>query len=177
MPESPKVGSFSSIDDVDFGDGVIVHGHANLYGCRIGDGCRIGAFVEIQRGAVLGRRVRVQSHTFICSGVTIDDDVFVGHNVSFVNDRYPTVPKAAAARWTLEGVKVGRGASIGTGAVILCGVTIGEGAVVGAGAVVTSDVAAHTVVVGVPAKLLRVIPQDQHWFGGERPEAGAGKES
>jgi acetyltransferase-like isoleucine patch superfamily enzyme len=163
-----KIGPYSSVaDDVRFGEDVIVHGHANLYGCQIGDQSRIGRFVEIQRGATLGKRVRVQSHTFICSGVAIEDDVFIGHHVSFVNDRYPTAPKAAAGEWTLEGVRVGRGASVGTGAVILCGVTIGEGAVVGAGAVVTGDVPPHAVVAGVPAKILRIVPEGHRWQGGE----------
>jgi len=167
-----EIGQFCTIaDDVEFGKGVVVFGHANLYGCRIGDGARIGAFVEIQRDADLGRRVRVQSHTFICSGVVIEDDAFIGHNVSFVNDRYPTAAKAAAGTWHMEPSRVCRGASIGSGVVVLCGVTVGEGAVVGAGSVVTHDVASHTVVAGSPARVVRALAPDEQWQGGARPAA------
>lgn len=151
-----RIGPFCTIaDDVAFGEDVVVYGHANLYGCRIGDGSRIGTFVEIQRDAVIGRRVRVQSHTFICSSVTIEDDVFIGHNVSFINDRLPSAPEAAAGTWKAEATVVRRLATIGTGAVILCGLEIGEGAVVGAGAVVTADVPAYAVVAGNPARPIR----------------------
>lgn len=174
---APTIGPYCSIaDDVQFGRDVVVFGHANLYGCTIGDESRIGRFVEIQRGAVIGRRVRVQTHSFICSSIMIEDDVFVGHNVNFINDRYPTSGKARPpARWTMEATSVGRGASIGTGAVILCGVTIGEGAVVGAGSVVSHDVPAHTVVAGVPARVLREIPLEDRWQGGETPGTNRGE--
>ena len=142
-------------DDVQLGRDVAIFEFVNLYGCTIGDESRIGAFVEIQRDVVVGRRVRIQSHTFICSGVQVDDDVFVGHNVTFINDRYPTVEGARTGSWTLEPTVVKRGASIGSGAVILCGLTIGEGARVGAGAVVVDDVPPGALVVGVPAKVIR----------------------
>jgi acetyltransferase-like isoleucine patch superfamily enzyme len=133
---------------------VAIFEFVNLYGCEIGDGSRIGTFVEIQRNAVIGRRVRVQSHTFICAGVRIEDDVFIGHNVTFINDRHPSAEGARTGRWTLEPTLVKRGASIGSGAVILCGLTIGEGARIGAGAVVTHDVSAFEQVAGVPARAL-----------------------
>ncbi len=144
--------------DVEAGSGVIAHPTANLYGCRIGDDTRVGAFVEIQRGAVVGARCKISSHSFVCEGVTIEDEVFVGHGVCFTNDRVPraTNPDGSLQRpgdWELLPTRVGRRASIGTGAVILP-VTIGEGAVVGAGSVVTHDVAANTTVVGNPARIL-----------------------
>jgi UDP-2-acetamido-3-amino-2,3-dideoxy-glucuronate N-acetyltransferase len=143
--------------DVDFGTDVVVHSFTNLYGCRIGDGTRIGTFVEIQRGAVVGARCKIQSHTFICDGVEIGDGVFVGHGVLFVNDKTPRATAADGALagigdWELLPVRVGDGAAIGSGAVILGGVTIGERALVGAGAVVTRDVAPGEVVAGVPAR-------------------------
>jgi acetyltransferase-like isoleucine patch superfamily enzyme len=168
----PSIGSFCTIaDDVIFGAGVIVHGHANLYGCRIGDQSRIGTFVEIQRDVLIGKRVRIQSHTFVCSEVTIEDDVFVGHNVNFINDRYPTARKAASGDWKSERTLVGKGASLGTGAIILCGISIGEGAVIGAGSVVTRDVAPHTVVAGNPARQIRTLAPEESWSGGERNPA------
>ena len=168
---NPKIGKFCTIaPDVEFGDQVVVHGFANLYGCRIGDCCRIGTFVEIQRDTTLGKGVRVQSHTFICSNIVIEDDVFIGHNVSFVNDRYPTSFKANTGSWKTEGVLVGRGASIGTGAVVLCGVEIGEGAVIGAGSVVTRDVMPHTIVAGVPAKTIRKLKSDEQGREGQPSE-------
>jgi UDP-2-acetamido-3-amino-2,3-dideoxy-glucuronate N-acetyltransferase len=139
------------IDDVQFGDDVVVLSFTNLYGCRIGDRTRIGPFVEIQRGAVVGADCKIQSHTFICDGVTIEDEVFVGHGVMFVNDKRPR----AAGEWELLRTVVERGASIGSGAVILGGVRIGSGALVGAGAVVTRDVARGEVVAGVPARATR----------------------
>lgn len=143
---------------VSLGPGVIIHHPdlVNLYGCHIGEETKIGAFVEIQKQARVGRRCKISSHSFLCEGVTIEDDVFVGHGVIFINDRYPRATVAGRlqtdADWTVVPTTVKRGASIGSGAVILCGVTIGEGACIGAGAVVTHDVPAHTTVVGVPAR-------------------------
>lgn len=172
---APEIGPFCSIaPDVRFGLRVKVFGHANLYGCSIGDDSRVGTFVEVQRDAVIGKRVRVQSHSFICSGIVIEDDVFISHNVSFINDRYPTAPKAAPpGTWTQESTRVCRGATIGTGSVVLCGLTIGEGAVVGAGSVVTRNVPPHTIVAGAPARVLRILEPDERWLGGERlPQHG-----
>jgi len=130
----------------------------NLYGCRIGAGTRIGTFVEIQKGVTVGRRCKISSHTFVCEGVTIEDEVFVGHGVVFINDPYPRATidgrLQTEADWTVVPTRVGRGASIGSGAAIMCGLTIGEGALIGAGAVVTRDVAPGTTVAGVPARLL-----------------------
>jgi acetyltransferase-like isoleucine patch superfamily enzyme len=146
--------------DVRLGRGVRVYNFVNLYGCEIGDGTRIGTFVEIQKGARIGRNCKVSSHTFICEGVEIDDEVFIGHNVNFINDKYPraTTPGGAPqteADWTLVGTRVERGASIGTGAVILCGVRIGAGSTVGAGSVVTRDVPPGATVAGNPAREIK----------------------
>lgn len=131
----------------------------NLYGCTIGDETKIGAFVEIQKNAAVGARCKISSHTFVCEGVTIEDEVFVGHGVMFTNDVYPRATAGGAlqteADWKVVPTRVERGASIGSGAVILAGVTIGRGALVGAGAVVTKDVEPHTIVKGVPARLTR----------------------
>jgi UDP-2-acetamido-3-amino-2,3-dideoxy-glucuronate N-acetyltransferase len=151
-------------DDVELGIGVVVRPFTNLYGCRIGAGTTIGPFVEIQRGVVVGERCKISSHTFICEGVEIHDEVFVGHHVCFTNDRHPraTTPSGriqGPADWSLEPSRVGRRASIGSGAVILPGVVVGEGAVVGAGAVVTRDVPAGVTVVGNPAR--RVAARDE----------------
>jgi UDP-2-acetamido-3-amino-2,3-dideoxy-glucuronate N-acetyltransferase len=148
------------LNDVEFGEDVVVQAFTNLYGCRIGDGTRVGPYVEIQRDAEVGSRCKIQSHSFICSGVTIEDDVFVGHGVMFINDRRPRATGADGAllvegEWALEPTVVARGASIGSGAVVLCGIRIGEGALIGAGAVVTRDVAPGEIVAGVPAKPLR----------------------
>ncbi len=150
------------IDDVDFGEGVVVQAFTNLYGCRIGDGSRVGPFVEIQRGAVVGARCKISSHAFVCAGVELGDEVFVGHGVVFTNDRYPRATTADGALrrdedWVLERTIVRRRASIGSGAVVLCGLTIGEGAIVGAGAVVTRDVPDGAVVAGNPARVLRTV--------------------
>ncbi len=132
-------------------------GLVNLYGCAIGDSTKIGAFVEIQKNATIGRMCKISSHTFVCEGVTIEDDVFVGHGVMFINDRYPRATADGSlqteADWQVVPTRVRRGASIGSGAVIMCGVTIGERALVGAGAVVTHDVPADAVVAGVPARV------------------------
>jgi acetyltransferase-like isoleucine patch superfamily enzyme len=131
----------------------------NLYGCSVGDESKIGTFVEIQKGAVIGARCKISSHTFICEGVTIDDEVFIGHGVMFTNDRYPRAATAdgslqTEADWAVEATRVKRGASIGSNATVISGVTIGEGAVVGAGAVVTKNVADHAIVAGVPARVI-----------------------
>jgi UDP-2-acetamido-3-amino-2,3-dideoxy-glucuronate N-acetyltransferase len=136
----------------------------NLYGCSIGADTRIGAFVEIQRGADIGARCKISSHAFICTGVTIEDEVFVGHGVVFTNDRFPraTVESGAlqgGGDWTLERTRVGHRASIGSHATILCGLTIGEGAMIGAGAVVTRSVPPHTLVAGVPARVVGPAPK------------------
>jgi acetyltransferase-like isoleucine patch superfamily enzyme len=147
--------------DVVLGDRVtIFHPElVNLYGCRVGDDTRIGAFVEIQKNAAIGRRCKISSHTFICEGVTVEDEVFVGHGVMFINDPRPRATTASgipqtAIDWQVVPTRVCRGASIGSGATILCGVTIGEHALVGAGAVVTRDVGAGETVAGVPARVL-----------------------
>ena len=146
--------------DVRLGRDVKIFEFVNLYGCEIGDDSKIGTFVEIQRGAKIGRRVKVSSHTFICEGVEIEDDVFVGHAVTFINDRYPSAVTAdgkppTAADWTVVPTIVRKSASIGSGSTILCGVEIGEGALVGAGSVVTKSVPPHTIVAGNPARMLR----------------------
>jgi acetyltransferase-like isoleucine patch superfamily enzyme len=148
------------IDDVAFGDGVVVFPFTNLYGCRIGDNTRVGPFVEIQRGAVIGANCKIQSHTFICDGVEIEDEVFVAHGVLFVNDNYPRATTALGrlqveGDWQLLPIVVERRATIGSGAVLLGGVRIGAGALVGAGAVVTHDVAPGATVAGVPARALQ----------------------
>jgi acetyltransferase-like isoleucine patch superfamily enzyme len=146
-------------ENVVLGDGTkIFHPSlVNLYGCEIGRESKIGAFVEVQKGAVIGARCKISSHAFVCEGVTIEDEVFVGHGVMFTNDRYPraTNPDGSLqteADWGIEPTRVKRGASIGSNATIIAGVTIGEGALVGAGAVVTTDVADFAIVVGVPAR-------------------------
>jgi acetyltransferase-like isoleucine patch superfamily enzyme len=148
--------------DVKLGEGVKLSKFINLYGCEIGDETKIGAFVEIQKNASVGRRCKISSHTFICEGVTIEDNVFVGHGVMFINDLYPRATTAGGglqteADWKVERTVVKKGASIGSGATILANTTIGENAIVGAGAVVTKDVPANTIVTGVPARVLRQI--------------------
>jgi UDP-2-acetamido-3-amino-2,3-dideoxy-glucuronate N-acetyltransferase len=145
-------------DDVQIGDRVHLAPFVNLYGCVIGDDTRLGTFVEIQCDARVGRRCKISSHTFICSGVEIGDEVFIGHGVIFINDRRPHATNSdgtlqTAADWRMEPTSVGRAASIGSGAIIMCGVRIGEAALIGAGALVTHDVAAGTTVYGVPARV------------------------
>ncbi len=146
---------------VRLGRNVVIHHPdlVNLYGCQVGDDTKIGSFVEIQKNATIGSFCKISSHTFICEGVEIDDEVFVGHGVMFINDPYPRATSGGAlqteADWKVVPTRVRRGASIGSGAVIMCGVTIGERALVGAGAVVTHDVPADSVVAGVPARLHR----------------------
>ncbi|MDX2080730.1 MAG: acyltransferase [Terrimicrobiaceae bacterium] len=142
--------------DVELGQNVQIRGFVNLYGCQIGDSTRIGPFVEIQKGARIGRRCKISSHTFICEGVEIADEVFIGHGVIFTNDRFPRAccpdgSPQSALDWTCERTHVGHGASIGSGATILCGVRIGPGAMIGAGSVVTRDVPAAATVAGNPA--------------------------
>jgi acetyltransferase-like isoleucine patch superfamily enzyme len=146
--------------DVKLGQDVAIYSFVNLYGCEIGDGSKIGAFVEVQKGARIGRNCKISSHTFVCEGVTIEDGVFVGHNVSFINDKYPRATNAdgsmqTEADWSVQHTTVKRGASIGTGATILGGLSIGEGAIVGAGAVVTRDVPDGATVAGNPARVLK----------------------
>ena len=147
------------IDGVEFGEDVIVQAFTNLYGCTIGDGTRVGTFVEIQRGATVGARCKIQSHTFICTGVELGDEVFVGHGVVFINDKRPRATNDEGTLqtdddWTLMPTTVERRASIGSGAIVLGGLRIGEGAVIGAGAVVTRDVAPGATVAGSPARTL-----------------------
>jgi acetyltransferase-like isoleucine patch superfamily enzyme len=152
--------------DVRLGEGVTLGKFINLYGCEIGDDTRIGAFVEIQKNAAVGRRCKISSHTFICEGVTIEDHVFVGHSVTFINDSYPraTTPTGelqTAKDWKVEATRVKRGASIGSGATILSRVVIGENAIVGAGSVVTRDVPDNAIVAGSPATVRRFIDADR----------------
>jgi len=148
--------------DVRLGKNVKLSKFINLYGCEIGDDTKIGAFVEVQKGATIGKSCKISSHTFICEGVTIEDNVFIGHNVTFINDTYPRATASDGELqtdndWKVETTVVKRGASIGSGATILSRVTIGENAIVGAGSVVTKDVAANTIVAGAPARVLRLL--------------------
>ena len=146
-------------DDVQLGNDVRLSKFINLYGCVIGDGTKIGAFVEVQKNAFIGRNCKIQSHTFICEGVTIEDEVFVGHGVTFVNDSFPRATTGGKlqteADWKVEPTLVKKGATIGSGSTILANVTIGENAIVGAGSVVTKDVPANTIVAGNPARVNR----------------------
>ena len=149
--------------DVKLGQGVKLSKFINLYGCQIGDETKIGAFVEIQKNASVGRRCKVSSHTFVCEGVTIEDNVFIGHGVTFINDSYPRATAEGGhlqteQDWKVEKTVVKRGASIGSGVTILANVKIGENAIVGAGSMVTRDVPPNTIVAGNPAKILRSIP-------------------
>ena len=152
--------------DVKFGKGVRTYGFVNLYGCQIGDDVKIGTFVEIQKGAEIGNRCKISSHSFICEGVTIEDEVFIGHNVTFTNDLYPRATNSDGSLktekdWTCTPTLVKRGASIGSSATLLCGITIGEHAVVGAGSVVTRDVPDYTVVAGNPARVLKKLKRSE----------------
>ncbi len=147
---------------VKLGADVRIFGFVNLYGCEIGDGSKVGTFVEIQKGAKIGKRCKISSHTFICEGVTIEDEVFIGHGVMFTNDMFPRATAGdgklqTEADWTCLPTVVKKGASIGSNVTLLCGITIGEGAIVGAGSVVTKDVPPGVIVVGNPAKVLRKI--------------------
>lgn len=156
---------FRLAPDVKLGRDVSFHAFVNLYGCEIGDETKIGAFVEIGRGAVIGQRVKISCNSFICEGVTIEDEVFIGPGVMFTNDKSPRSTTAdgtlqSAADWLCTPTVVKRSASIGSNATIVCGVTIGEGAMVGAGSVVTRDVPAHTLVAGVPARVIRILDDE-----------------
>jgi acetyltransferase-like isoleucine patch superfamily enzyme len=157
------VNEFCSIAaDVKLGKDVKLSKFINMYGCEVGDETKIGAFVEIQKNARVGRRCKISSHTFVCEGVQIEDNVFIGHGVTFINDSYPRATAGdgqlqTEADWRVESTVIKKGASIGSGATILCNVVVGENAIVGAGSVVTRDVPANTIVAGNPAKILRSI--------------------
>jgi acetyltransferase-like isoleucine patch superfamily enzyme len=148
--------------DVKLGKGVRIYGVVNLYGCEIGDDVKIGNFVEIQKGVKVGNRCKVSSHSFLCEGVTLEDEVFIGHNVTFTNDRYPRATAGGQLQtekdWLCIPTLVKKGASIGSSATLLCGITIGEQAIVGAGSVVTKDVPAYAVVAGNPARMIKTVP-------------------
>jgi UDP-2-acetamido-3-amino-2,3-dideoxy-glucuronate N-acetyltransferase len=146
--------------DVKLGKNVCIRDFTNLYGCEIGDDVKIGAFVEIQKGVKIGNRCKISSHTFICEGVSLEDDIFIGHNVTFTNDRYPRATNGngrlqTEADWACIRTLIKRGASIGSGTTLLCGITIGENAMIGAGSVVTKDVPPGAVVAGNPARVIR----------------------
>jgi acetyltransferase-like isoleucine patch superfamily enzyme len=148
------------LNHVEVGEGVKIFSFVNAYHCKIGTGSKVGTFVEIQRGVEIGENCKISSHSFICEGVKIEDNVFIGHNVTFVNDRYPRATNVDGsiqtdADWKLETTLIKKGASIGSSVTILCGITVGEGALVGAGSVVTKDVAPNTIVAGNPAKQIK----------------------
>jgi acetyltransferase-like isoleucine patch superfamily enzyme len=152
-----------SLNNVRLGKDVKIFNFVNAYGCTIDDGSKVGAFVEIQKGAYIGKNCKVSSHTFICEGVHIEDNVFIGHNVTFINDRFPRATNEDGsmqtdADWSVETTRVGKGASLGSSVTILCGVNIGEHAIVGAGSVVTKDVPSYTIVAGNPARVIRKTP-------------------
>ena len=160
----------SVADDVKLGQNVQLYNFVNLYGCEIDDDTKIGTFVEIQKGAKIGKRCKISSHTFICEGVTIEDNCFIGHNVTFINDLYPrsTTPGGEMQTeedWDCVNTLVKKGASIGSSATILCGITVGENAVIGAGSVVTKDVPANVIVAGNPARILREIGEESKGEG------------
>src|SRR5678816_1601682 len=149
---------------VKLGERVALNAFTNLYGCEIGDDVKIGTFVEIQKGAKIGRRCKISSHSFLCQGVTLEDDVFIGHNVTFTNDLYPRATNSngelqTEADWNCAQTLIKKGAAIGSGATLLCGITVGEHAIVGAGSVVTRDVPPCTIAAGNPARVLRAIPR------------------
>lgn len=156
--------------DVRLGKGVKLSSFINLYGCEIGEDTKIGAFVEIQKNAFVGKRCKISSHTFICEGVTIEDNVFIGHGVTFINDSYPRATTTGGALqteadWKVERTLVKQGASIGSGSTILSNVTIGENAIVGAGSVVTTDVAPNSIVYGNPARVRRLVDEEATTVG------------
>ena len=166
MDERVSVNDYASVTaDVKLGRDVKLGKFINLYGCAIGDETKLGAFVEIQKNATIGRRCKISSHTFICEGVNIEDEVFIGHGVTFTNDMYPRATTGGALQtasdWKVEPTLVKKGASIGSGATILCNLVIGERAIVGAGAVVTRNVPPGAIVAGNPARVLRSISSDQ----------------
>jgi acetyltransferase-like isoleucine patch superfamily enzyme len=151
--------------DVKLGRNVHIHDFVNLYGCEIGDETKIGAFVEVQKGARIGKRCKISSHTFICEGVTIETEVFIGHGVTFINDRYPRATNAAGmlqteADWNCQKTVVRRGASVGSGATLLGGITVGKNAIIGAGSVVTKDVPPNMTVAGNPARVLKDLARE-----------------
>lgn len=172
LPEFARVAP-----DVKLGQGVRIFAFVNLYGCEIGDDTKVGTFVEIQKGSRIGRRCKISSHTFICEGVTIEDEVFIGHNVTFINDLFPRSTNSSGTLQTEEDWKcvptlIKRGASIGSSATLLCGITIGEGALVGAGSVVTHDVPPYAVVAGNPAKVIKMLPRPEAMSSGAYHGAG-----
>jgi acetyltransferase-like isoleucine patch superfamily enzyme len=153
-----------SLNNVKVGKDVKIFNFVNAYGCSIDDGTKVGAFVEIQKGATIGKNCKISSHTFICEGVHIDDNVFIGHNVTFINDKFPRATNAdgsmqTEADWKMEETHIKKGASIGSSVTILCGITIGENAIVGAASMVTKDVPAHAIVAGNPAKIIKYTNQ------------------
>ncbi|MGN6552580.1 MAG: acyltransferase [Verrucomicrobiota bacterium] len=159
------------------GKGTRIFGFTNLYGCEIGEDSKIGTFVEIQKGARIGNRCKVSSHTFICEGVTLEDEVFIGHGVMFTNDLYPRATAESGglqteADWTCIPTLVKRGASIGSGATLLCGITIGEKAIIGAGSVVTKDVPPGVIVAGNPARVMKMIPKSNEASAKSSPASG-----
>jgi acetyltransferase-like isoleucine patch superfamily enzyme len=164
-PTKPNLPPYQQIaPDVKLGKGVRLYGFINLYGCEIGDDVKVGTFVEIQKGARIGNRCKISSHSFICEGVILEDEVFVGHNVTFINDLFPRATTEdgrmqTEADWRCIPTLVKKGASIGSSATLLCGITVGEYAIIGAGSVVTKDVPPYSVVVGNPAKVLKMLPQ------------------
>jgi acetyltransferase-like isoleucine patch superfamily enzyme len=151
-------------DDVSLGENVKLATFINLYGCTIGDNTKVGAFVEIQKNAFIGKNCKISSHTFICEGVTIEDNVFIGHNVTFINDSFPRATTGEGelqteADWVCVPTRIRKGASVGSSATLLCGITVGENAIVGAGSVVTRDVPADTIVAGNPARVMKKIDE------------------
>jgi acetyltransferase-like isoleucine patch superfamily enzyme len=160
MNSSPQPPCQRIAPDVKLGRNVAIRDFTNLYGCEIGDDVKIGTFVEIQKGVKIGNRCKISSHTFICEGVTLEDDIFVGHSVTFINDRYPRATSGNGrlqtdADWVCVRTLIKRGASVGSGTTLLCGITVGENAMIGAGSVVTKDVPPGAVVAGNPARLIR----------------------